>query len=512
VVVLAWLGILVLVGGLISVVVAARLLGRSFPPPVDLVWLVEAGIVVGCGIPYAFIWREARPLVRWMRDGRPQDTASDAWQTAVTLIRRALPRCFVLTSVLLIPAVAWAVGHYRLGPGGFPVGWTFTLLGTAVTAAYTFFVGEAMFRPLVEDAASSVPPGGGVRQARGRIRVKVLLALAVTTAFAVLVSQAIGSIGHSPVSRMLGAVAIAVVIAVTFTPVLIGVVTDSVLGPVRTLTSATARAAAGDLEHPIPVSSDDELGVLITSFNDMILGLHEREVLRSDKLELSAALRDSVEDLQRHVEELRASRARVVAAADLERRRMERDLHDGAQQQLVLLGLKLGLSRSLINADPQAARAMHDELRADLAEALAQLRDLAHGIYPAVLVSEGLPGALREAARRAVIVTEVRCCNGAGRYLPEVETAVYFCCLEALQNAAKHAGEGASVRIQLGERDRQLVFEIADDGQGYDPRLAPASGGVQNMTDRIGALGGQLAVHSAQGSGTAISGSIPLDR
>ncbi len=250
--VLAWLGFLVLAGGMISVVVAARLLGRSFRPPVDLVLLVEAGIVVGCGIPFAFIWRDARPLVSWIRSGRPQDAASEAWQTGVMLIRRALPRCFVLSSVLLIPAVAWAVGHYRLGPGGFPVGWTFTLLGTGVTATYTFFVGEAMCRPMVQDAARLVPPGGGVRQARGRVRLKVLLALAVTTAFAVLVSQAIGSIGHSPASRLLGAVVIAVVIALSFTPVLIRAVADSVLGPVRLLTSATVRAAAGDLEQSGP--------------------------------------------------------------------------------------------------------------------------------------------------------------------------------------------------------------------------------------------------------------------
>ncbi len=318
--------------------------------------------------------------------------------------------------------------------------WIFTQLGTAVTAAYTFFVGEAMCRPMVQDAASLVPPGWGVRRARGRIRLKVLLARAGT---------------------------------------------DSVLGPVRTLTSATARAAAGDLEHPVPVSSDDELGVLTTSFNDMILGLREREALRSDKIELSAALQASFEDLQRDAEQLRASRARVVAAADLERRRMERDLHDGAQQQLVLLGLKLALAESLIKKDPAAAKAMHDELRGDLQHALSQLRDLAHGIYPAVLESEGLPGALREAAERAAIATELRG-DRAGRYPSEVEAAVYFCCLEALQNAAKHAGEDASARIELTERDRRLIFEVADNGRGYDTQAGLAGVGVQNMTDRIG--------------------------
>jgi len=507
--VLGWLEFLALAGAMLSAVVASRLLEQSFRPPWPLVLMVEAATALGCGVPFVFLWREARPLTAWIRNGRPADAATAAWETGVMLIRRVWPRCFVLSSVLLIPADVWAVGHYHLGPSGFPVAWVFTQLGVGVTAAYMFFVGEAMLRPMVEDAARVMPPGGGVRRARGRIGQTVLLALAVTTSFAVLMSQAIGSIGHTPTSRLLGAVAIAVVIALTFTPILIRAVTDSVVGPVRTLTSATARAAASDLEHPVPVTSDDELGVLTTSFNDMIRGLREREALRNDKLELTSALQASLEDLQRHAEELRASRARVVTASDVERRRMERDLHDGAQQQLVLLGLKLAMAERLIEKDTVAAKAMHDELRTDLRQALSELRDLAHGIYPAVLENEGLPGALREAVERAAIPAELHC-DGAGRYPRELEAAVYFCCLEALQNAAKHAGAGAKVTITLAERDRTLLFAVADDGQGYDTSIGLAGVGVQNMTDRIGALGGELTIRSAPGSGTTILGSIPL--
>jgi len=353
--VLIWLELVAVAGGMLSAVVATRLLARSFRPPLILVSLVAGAIVVGCGVPFALLRRDARPLVEWIGDGRPPDTASAAWHAGVTLIRRALPRCFALVSLLLIPAVFWAVGHYQLGSGGFPVAWIFTQLGIAVTAAYMFFVGEAMLLPMVEDVARAVPPGEGVRQAQVGIHQKVLLALAVTTSFAVLVSQAIGNIGHTPTSRMLGALAIALLMALTFTPVLIRAVTDSVIGPVR-------------------------------------------------------------------------SRARVVTAADVERRRMERDLHDGAQQQLVLLGLKLGMVGRLIAENSTAAAAMRDELRADLNQALTQLRDLAHGIYPAVLENEGLPAALGDAARRAAIATELRC-QDAGRYPPEVEAAVYFCCL-----------------------------------------------------------------------------------
>lgn len=188
---------------------------------------------------------------------------------------------------------------------------------------------------------------------------------------------------------------------------------------------------------------------------------------------------------------------------------MERDLHDAAQQQLVLLGLKLALAQRLVRKDPAAAMAMHDELRADLDRVLSGLRDLAHGIYPAVLETEGLPAALREAVRRA-IVAELRCA-GTGRYPSETEAAVYFCCLEALQNATKHAGPGPKVTIDVAEQARSLRFSIADDGRGYEPNQRLAGAGLQNMTDRIGALGGKLSVRSAPGAGTTTSGSISLE-
>lgn len=504
-----WLAVLALAGGMLTAVVATRLLARSFGPPVELVLLVTAAIVIGNGGPFALMWRDALPLIRWIRAGRPARAAPGAWDAGVMAIRRAFPRCFALVSVLLLPANVWAARHYHLGASGFPVTWLFTQLGIAATAAYMFFVGEAMLRPMIEDTARTLPLHLGVGRARIGIRQKVLLALAVTTAFAVLVSQAIGSIGQTPTSRMVGAVAIAALIALVFTPVLIRVVTDSVVDPVRTLIVATARAAAGDLERLVPVTSDDELGLLTSSFNDMLRGLRERQGLRQDKVELASDLRASLENLRRHAEELQASRARLAAAADVERQRMERDLHDGAQQQLVLLGLKLGMAQRLIKQDPGAAVGVHDELQGDLSRALSQLRDLAHGIYPAVLESEGLPSALREAAARAAIPAEL-CCQDARRHAREVEAAVYFCCLEALQNAGKHAGATAQATIRLAVSGHSLVFQVADDGRGFDAAMVGTSVGVQSMTDRIGALGGRLTVESTVGSGTRVLGSIPL--
>jgi signal transduction histidine kinase len=252
----------------------------------------------------------------------------------------------------------------------------------------------------------------------------------------------------------------------------------------------------------VPLVTADDLGELAQSFNEMLAGLRERESLREHNVAL-------VENLRRHTDELRESRARIVAAADAERRRVERDLHDGAQQHLVLLNLKLSVLRRVVGEDPDAA-ALVDELRGDLGHALRELRDLAHGIYPALLENEGLPGALRQAVERAGIPASLSC-DGASRYRPELEAAVYFCCLEALQNAAKHAGDGARATVRLAERDGALVFEVADDGRGFvNADVSADSAGLQNMADRIGALGGSVRVESAPGEGTMVTGAIRL--
>jgi signal transduction histidine kinase len=226
-------------------------------------------------------------------------------------------------------------------------------------------------------------------------------------------------------------------------------------------------------------------------------------------VELDNALAASVEELRRTNDELRASRARVVASGDAERRRIERDLHDGAQQHLVALAVKLRLAAdSLADGDAADATVLLDEMRGDLTDTIAELRSLAHGIYPPLLASGGLAEALPAAAARAALPATVERCP-LGRYPPEIETAVYFCCLEALQNAAKHAGPGATVRIEAEEGDGVLVFVIRDDGAGFEPG-SRAGQGLSNMTDRIGAVGGTLEVHSEAGTGTRLCGRLPL--
>jgi signal transduction histidine kinase len=224
---------------------------------------------------------------------------------------------------------------------------------------------------------------------------------------------------------------------------------------------------------------------------------------------LDSALQESLDEVRRQAQALQASRARIVAAGDLQRRRIERNLHDGAQQHLVALAVKVRLVRQLTDRDPAKAAAMLEELASDVEDTIQELRDLAHGIYPPLLADKGLPEALASAARRSTVPTTVDAA-GIGRYPADAEAAVYFCCLEALQNTAKHGGEGVSASIRVWVEEGALLFEVADDGAGFDVRQQGAGAGFTNMNDRLGAIGGSLRVESTPGRGTRILGTIPV--
>jgi signal transduction histidine kinase len=209
-------------------------------------------------------------------------------------------------------------------------------------------------------------------------------------------------------------------------------------------------------------------------------------------------------------DELQQSRARIVAAGDAERRKLERNLHDGAQQHLVALAVKLRLTRDAIEDDPDDAIAMIDEIKSNVQDAIQELRALAHGIFPPLLMSGGLNEALPAAAARAALPTTVDT-TGIGRYSGEVEAAVYFCVLEAMQNAGKHAGADAIVRVTVAERDGTLTFSVVDDGAGFEVVGSGGAGhGFVNMADRLGAFGGTIDVRSVPGAGTTVSGTLPL--
>ncbi|MGH2706412.1 MAG: histidine kinase [Actinomycetota bacterium] len=279
-----------------------------------------------------------------------------------------------------------------------------------------------------------------------------------------------------------------------------------------------ALAAAGlppfeGADRAVPVLHRGEvLGALTVSKTKQALTPAEERLLQGLASQAGIVLRNvalreqlkrKVEEISAQAAELRRSRQRIVAAQDRERRSLERDIHDGAQQHLVALAVKLGLARTLAARDTARARALLVEIGGETEEGLETLRNLARGIYPPVLSEQGIAAALRDHARRVALPVLVEA-DDLGRLPQGVETAVYFCCLEALQNIAKYAS-ASRIAIRIERVDGELAFTVSDDGIGFDPAAAARGMGLQNMADRVESLGGALEVRSAPGAGTTVS-------
>jgi signal transduction histidine kinase len=208
------------------------------------------------------------------------------------------------------------------------------------------------------------------------------------------------------------------------------------------------------------------------------------------------------------LEDVRESRRRIVATQDERARALERNIHDGAQQQLIALTVKLRLAEQLAERDPAGMRELLRTLQVEATDALEDLRDLARGIYPPLLADQGLGAALQAQARKSPVPVAFEI-GGIGRYSQEIESAVYFSCLEALQNVAKYA-EASEVRITLQQNDGRLSVEIIDDGVGFDLAATTYGTGLQGIADRMDALGGRFQIRSRHGGGTTVSGSVPV--
>jgi signal transduction histidine kinase len=208
------------------------------------------------------------------------------------------------------------------------------------------------------------------------------------------------------------------------------------------------------------------------------------------------------------VEDLRASRQRLVSAQDEARRRIERNLHDGAQQQLVALAVKARLVDTMVDRDAHRAHELAREIQTETQDALESLRELARGIYPALLADRGLVAAVEAQARKSPATIYVHA-ERVARQPIEIETAAYFCCLEALQNVGKYA-QATRVDITLAANGGELTFEVRDDGIGFDPETTARGSGLQNMTDRLAALDGTVSIRAAPGEGTTVFGRIPI--
>ena len=253
-------------------------------------------------------------------------------------------------------------------------------------------------------------------------------------------------------------------------------------------------------------------GVVMCALIDRIgrESYRRHRIIAAQRAEL-AELNDSLETrVAEQLVEIQQSRQRIVSAQDTERRRLERDLHDGAQQQVVALKLRLALAASIAEEHSAELAESLQELGREAGEAVEALRNLAHGIYPPLLASAGLIPALRQQAGRLPLDIDVRP-DELPRLGADIEAAVYFCCLEALQNVAKHAeARHVSVELQLGDGDDVLEFRVVDDGVGFDTSSTGPGHGLTNLSDRVAALGGTLRIESEPGRGTTVTGRVPV--
>jgi signal transduction histidine kinase len=249
-------------------------------------------------------------------------------------------------------------------------------------------------------------------------------------------------------------------------------------------------------------------GETMTPAEDALLtSLAGQAGLVLSNVRLTAELQSRLDEIGHRSTELRASRQRIVTTQDAERRRLERNIHDGAQQHLVALAVKLRLARGVLAKDPGRAAAMLGELREEVDDAVETLSSLALGIYPPVLEERGIAAALESQARvGAIPVAVVE--DGLDRQPIETEAAVYFCCLEAIQNASKYA-QASRVEVRLGHEGSSLTFEVRDDGVGFDAASTTAGSGLLGIADRLSALGGSVEVTSSPGSGTIVIGRVP---
>lgn len=481
----------------VSTLVTGRYMGLSVREWIVSFAVAEPCLVLSVLAARIAARREYRLVRLWcagVRDGLDHTEVAEAARVLPTKLFVVTAACAFATALPLGVLTTLEQIH-RVRFGDFLLlllaGFLFSLWGIV----WLWQFRELALRPIIAGIGVDVVAVPGRARLSG---LAVKLSVALGSAFLVgsVYGGALSADAGTAFEGLLRLIEVTLIVCGGFGLFLVPVMSPALLEPIRSLTQATRRVGRGDLSGRVPVITGDEIGVLAASFNDMLLGLRERTELRADNARLVA--------------DLQASRERLVNAAVAVRRRVERDLHDGAQQQLVVVRVAARKIRAELAAESRDTSGI-EQLEKHVVRAIEELRDLAHGVYPAQLDAEGLASALADVAARATIACEVRCA-GLPRSRGEVEAAVYFSCTEALHNAEKYAGDGARVCIELVADGPALAFRVSDDGAGFEVgRLRPTSG-LQNIVDRVGAVGGEVDVRSAPGRGTEIRGRIPNAR
>ncbi|MCE5287707.1 MAG: histidine kinase [Nocardiaceae bacterium] len=420
----------------------------------------------------------ALPLRRFERG---EGEAAEAWTAVVRIPMRALKFNFSAGLLIIYPASILSVA--QVVPLSAPVV-GLIMLGTAGNFLYSLttssFLAAVFIRPALRSISTELR---GATSAESGIRlfdktVYVLPALGISMA---MFGCGLALDSRVGMSTALTRLVVATVVATVATVPVTMLFANSVNIPIDELLLGTKRVKAGDYSKRVPELSGDELGELARSFNEAMAGLSERQQL---------------------AREVRASRARIVAAADESRKRIERNLHDGAQQRLVALALDLKFLEETASGDMRDALHQAGE---SVKEALAELRELARGLHPQILSTDGLGPALSQLASRTKL--PVRVVAPSQRYPEPVETAAYFVVAEALANVSKYA-KAASAQVTVEARNGSLNVEVADDGIGG--ASLGAGTGLSGLADRVAALDGRLTIDSPVGAGTKVRAEIPV--
>ena len=485
-----WLliGITILATQLVLAPIFVALLGPLWTTEVAewprILVIMEIGMIAGIPTLFWVVMVHHGSLIKYLR-GEPDVDPVRIWVTSVA----ELPQGVLQATTGYVVPILLASFYIGVGEGfsivaNVAVGLATVIVGLG-SAALVYLFWEIALRPVVREIAPQLPDDLILRERGMSLGSKLLFLLVSLSLFngvSVGAASSNPSLGHD--AKLVVTVGTSIVLSATL-----------------------AGSIVWMIEHSF-VSRIDELRRALQSFSGGVRREIKLPPLAGDDLdEVGHAFNEMVQRLNRHDAEIQASRARIVAVTDDERRRMERDLHDGAQQHLALLNLQLSVLERSAKEHPELA-AKVSEMRSTLAAALAEMRDLAHGIYPAALENDGLAAALAEAASRASLPTRLDVNDNTGRASREIETAVYFCCLEALQNASKHAGDGATATITLAQQNGTLSFTVADDGVGFAPGID--GHGLHNMHDRIGALGGEVSIDSKPGRGVTVNGTVPV--
>ena len=488
-----WLAVAIL--AVASVLNLARQEHLSGAQTLSMGWWVLVSGAAAAAIAIAGTWILLRPL-------RVLERASEPSHARAAVLRQAGRIPLVVTGWNCLVVLCWSSCPLLALSADRPdyvdpslialnlVATGLVLMAVAVTLAIG---AEFLIRPILREVADRLD-GAESLSAGPTVRLKLVTAVpAIALAVGGFAVPFGGTFGAPPgvalEDELLG-LGCVLIIALPITQLL----ARSILRPLGDLLGAAGRLRDGDYSTPVPVASLDEYGALALAFNEAMEGLTERQRLAAEN--------------ERLLEDVRASRARIIAASDEERRRVERNIHDGAQQRLVALALDLRmLEEAAVAARSGELASMAAEAGSRLADALDELRELARGLHPAVLETDGLHPALEQLAARACLPVSV--VVTVGRLPRPVEAAAYFVAAEALSNVAKHA-RASRADIAVTSAEGRLVVRVADDGVGgAAPR---ARSGLAGLADRVAAFGGTLDVVSpAGGAGTVVTAELPLE-